>query len=245
MLRAFHEPGFSGETFITLSATESRHLVSVRRARIGESVEILDGRGGIATGSLRRADPRAASVTIASTRSLDPPSTRTVIACALTKGKGFDEMLLHAAELGVTAVEPLLTAHSEVRLDRARARKRHDRWHQLAVEAAKQSGNPWLLEIPPARRFDAWIDETGRDGALNLIAVLHRETVPLSEALESRSEPGTIRLLIGPEGDFRDDECDTALGSGFLPVSLGPWTLRTETAALAGAARITARFRGR
>jgi 16S rRNA (uracil1498-N3)-methyltransferase len=57
----------------------------------------------------------------------------------------------------------------------------------------------------------------------------------LSEAL-GELRPARVALLIGPEGGFAAAEVAAARAAGFLPVSLGPRILRTETAAIVAAA---------
>ena len=55
------------------------------------------------------------------------------------------------------------------------------------------------------------------------------EKRPLKEELKCEEE---ALILIGPEGDFSEEEVRLAIAKGFKPISLGRSRLRTETAAL-------------
>ena len=50
--------------------------------------------------------------------------------------------------------------------------------------------------------------------------------------LDAKGQPATIRLWIGPEGDFTDSELSAIRNAGGRPISLGPLVLRSDTAAL-------------
>jgi 16S rRNA (uracil1498-N3)-methyltransferase len=107
------------------------------------------------------------------------------------------------------------------------------RWHQQAVEACKQSSNPWCTEIHAPQSIKSWLEK---------LPPLEKNELRLLGSLQIGAEPvGNLKLhqakkitwLIGPEGDFTSEEIDQAIASGFIAVTLGPNVLRAETAALA------------
>ena len=107
------------------------------------------------------------------------------------------------------------------------------RWHQQAIEACKQSGNPWLAHIETPLRFAEWIEKlpTRTEGEIRLLGSLDFDAVAIRDL--SLKSSAKIVWLIGPEGDLTSAEQEAARVAGFIPVSLGPTVLRAENAALA------------
>jgi 16S rRNA (uracil1498-N3)-methyltransferase len=250
LLRAFHLgplPSVGGE--ITLTPDESAHLVRVRRARVGETIAILDGRGVIATGPLAAADPHAARVRVENISRQPPPPVRE-LAVGLPKGGLLEDIIRSATELGVTAIQPLLTARSETRLaDPARAARKLARWQAAALEAAKQSGNPWPPALRAPQTLATWLSEIKKSPAAKLVASLEPDARALSqlktqnpkletrEALLETPNPKLETLVaVGPEGDFAPDEYSALRTAGFLPLRLPGHILRVETACAAALA---------
>jgi 16S rRNA (uracil1498-N3)-methyltransferase len=137
------------------------------------------------------------------------------------------------AELGVDRVEIVETERTVRAWSPDRASRALDRLRAVAREAAMQSRRPFLIEI------ERGAATTGPDGPRTIVLWEEAET-RLSEALPASLSP--IRLLVGPEGGFTDQEVAGAVAGGAVPASLGPAILRTETAAVVGAALVLARF---
>jgi len=230
MLRVFHAglwPAVGGE--IVLAAAESAHLVRVRRARVGEAVAVLDGRGGVAEGVVALADSQAARVQIEKITRHPAPAPR-VLAVGLPKGDVLVEIIRQATELGATGVQPLLTARAEVRLAADRAERKLERWRAAALEACKQSGNPWLPEIHAPVELTAWVKKIPKTSdEFRLVAALTSDAKPVSQCL-SASAPQPLLIAVGPEGDFTSDEYALFRKSGFIAVRLPGHVLRVETA---------------
>ena len=132
-----------------------------------------------------------------------------------------------AVEIGVGEITLLQCDHSE------RSFLKTDRLEKLAVSAMKQSLHTLLPKINPAVNLSEWLRSPLSALYSPLKFIAHCEAdkprVPLATALQPGKD--TV-VLIGPEGDFSDEEIALALECGFQPVSLGPSRLRTETAAL-------------
>ncbi len=233
--RSFAPLAKPGDTEILLSPEESSHLVRVNRAREGDPVVAFDGQGREWHCECAEAHRNAARLRVISEREIPAPPTAILLAQALPKGKNFDLIIRKATELGVAEILPLVTDHSEVRLDEHRKESKHDKWETVAIEAAKQSGNARLPRIAPIQTFAAFLESTANSD-LKIIASLQPETQNLRQILETRfAKSGVPReaiCLIGPEGDFSETETAAALQSGFAPISLGPTVLRCETAAI-------------
>ena len=118
MLYSFHSGKLSDS--VELSGEESHHLISVRRARRGEKVTVLDGAGRSGFGILTLPDPRRAVVAIESVSEARRSGPELWLAQAMPLGKTMDVIVQKAAELGAARVVPLLTERSELRLDAER-----------------------------------------------------------------------------------------------------------------------------
>lgn len=217
---------------IRLSSEESHHLIVVNRCQRGDTVIAFDGAG---REWLTECSVPHKSAAVLRVREALPPRRRAfslTLAQALPKGSTMDDIVRQATEVGVARIVPLLSERTQVHFEGDRAEKKVEKWRTTAIEAAKQCGNPWLPEIAPVQTLASYLASTSRD-ALNLIASLHPGARSFAETLASaRPLPASASWLIGPEGDFSPAEMEAATVAGFLPVTLGPLVLRSDTAAL-------------
>jgi 16S rRNA (uracil1498-N3)-methyltransferase len=210
---------------LELEEAESRHASEVLRLREGDLVSVFNGEGMEIHARLARQAKRSTLLTAES----DHPT----LAQAIPKGKNMDLVLQKATELGATGILPILTERTVVRLDAAEAADKQDKWQRLVIEACKQCGQNHLPQVHLPQSFESFLTHLPQ-AELRLIAALTPEARPLHALLPAPSpRPASALLLIGPEGDFTPAELAAALAHGFLPLSLGPLILRTETAALA------------
>ena len=218
---------------IKLSPEESAHVVRSQRARRGDVLILIDGEGLLAEGKLISADGDGAVVEVVRTRTSPRPTPEIHIAQGMPKGGTMDDLVRNVCEAGVSVVIPLETARCELKLDEERKRTKMLRWHQQAIEACKQSGNPWLAHIETPLRFAEWIEKLPprTEGEIRLLGSLDFDAVAIRDL--SLKSSAKIVWLIGPEGDLTLAEQEAARVAGFIPVSLGPTVLRAENAALA------------
>ena len=144
------------------------------------------------------------------------------LAVPLAKGDRQRWLVEKAVELGVTRLIPLTTARSQRSAAEAPAKL-----SRYVVEASKQCGRNRLLEVAPPRSWEELLAEGGAG------VLAHPGGSPLGEV----SAEGPVRLAIGPEGGFTDEEVATATAAGWQVVGLGERILRMETAAIALVAR--------
>ena len=214
--------------FCTLDAEESRHAVRVLRLREGDELNVTDGRGNLYCCQIVEANDKACVVEASELLSaFHFPLSTLHLAVAPTKNPSRMEWLVEkAVEIGVGEITLLNCDHSE------RSFLKTDRLEKLAISAMKQSLHTVLPEIHPAVSLRDLLS-TFRFPLSTQKFIAHCEAdkprTPLASALKPSQN---AVVLIGPEGDFSEEEIALALDCDFHPVSLGPSRLRTETAAL-------------
>ncbi|MFA6959493.1 MAG: RsmE family RNA methyltransferase [Opitutaceae bacterium] len=224
---------------ISLPPGESHHLVTVNRARTGETIIAFDGRGTEWTCELIDARKSGATLRVSATHTRAPLPCAITLAQALPKGGVMDDIVRHATELGAARIVPIETERTQVHLDGGRSDKKVEKWRITALEAAKQCGNPFLPEINAVQTLDTFLTgEVVSSAQLKLVASLHPGARSLRECTRVfRSEhtcaPKEAVWLVGPEGDFSPAEMARITAAGFVPVTLGPLVLRCDTAATA------------
>lgn len=217
---------------ITLDQRESHHLVKVFRARLGDGVEILDGKGRRYRGHLTRADARAAVVSIDEIEELAAPKIKVTLLQALPKGKAMDLILRMATEIGASALQLVYTAQSEVHLPHERVDARLAKWCATTIEASKQCGLAFLPAVAAPLDLTDWLRLNPATAAeLRIVASLESGSRWLLQVLASARLPERIVLAVGPEGDFSPTEYAALRNNGFVPARLGANVLRAETAA--------------
>jgi 16S rRNA (uracil1498-N3)-methyltransferase len=235
MLRAYHPYPLSANAgALTLDGAESRHLLKSLRAREGEAVEVFDGKGRVWYGNCLSSDQFGLRIAIGRTLVHPRPAVTITLAQVLPKGGLFDDLIRTAAEIGASRIIPLTSERCEVKLTGDRADSKAERWNTLAVEALKQSGNPWLIDITPVRKLAPWLPEAIGENTLGLTASLEEDAAPIATLELPSPTPKEVVLLVGPEGDLSPKEYESARTAGFRPVSLGANVLRLETAAMYG-----------
>jgi 16S rRNA (uracil1498-N3)-methyltransferase len=227
----FHLPPESWQTGV-LAGDEARHLSQVLRIKPGETITVFDGRGNRAEAAVLSVSRDEVALRLGETLMAPAPRPAITLAQAVPKGKNMDLIVQKAVELGVAAIQPLVTKNTIVQPGEGKSGK----WRRTALEACKQCGQDTLPDITDALPFDRWIGSGAGDPPtgphLRLIASLAPGARPLREVLRARPGTTAATLLIGPEGDFTPEETAAALGAGFQPVSLGGIVLRVETASL-------------
>jgi len=153
---------------------------------------------------------------------------------AVSRGERMDWVVQKATELGVTAISPLFTERTEVKLKAERAAKKLRHWQQIAISACEQSGRNQLPTIADFKALPNWLSAVEADRKF----VLHHR----SDDHPGGEAPTSVALLIGPEGGLSEAEIEAAMDAGFEAMRLGPRVLRTETAPLAALSVLQSRW---
>lgn len=234
--RAFCSPSEREPVEIRLDSDESHHLVSVNRARTGDTVVAFDGRGSEWICELTGDSKSAAVLKVRFRQQIKRLPYEITLGQALPKGPCMDAIVRKATEIGAARIVPLESERTQVRLDEDRQDRKIEKWQGAVLEAAKQCGNAWLPEVLPVQNAATFI-EGSKGYDLKLIASLQPGAKSLKSVLSGYKgaagrAPVKVLWLIGPEGDFTPAELSLARSAGFEPITLGPLVLRCETAAV-------------
>jgi 16S rRNA (uracil1498-N3)-methyltransferase len=221
-------PQCQGPT-LTLTGAEAHHALAVLRIKTGETVAILDGAGREFLCAVRAVDRKTVTLAVEQTHSSPAPSCRVTLVQAVPKGKLIETIIQKATELGVFRIIPLLSERVATHLEGDAVNHKAEKWRHVAVEAIKQCGQRWLPQVDAPVTLPALLAR-GESFDLSLVGSLRDDARHPREYFKKR--PATIRLWIGPEGDFTDAELAAIRDAGGLPISLGPLVLRSDTAAL-------------
>ena len=217
---------------------QRKQMRNVLRLSTGDQVAALDGSGREFRVELSTLDEKRASGGILDVASPSTePNLRLTLIQSLPKGEKLDLILRMCTEIGVSEFVIVETERSVPRIAADKLPSRLDRWSAIIREAVEQSGRTKLPKVEGVLPFREALARAG-DRDAGIIAVEDGRRAPLNGELHRLKRAGRVALAIGPEGGFTSDEVRAAKTEGFLPVSLGRRTLRTETAATAAAALI-------
>lgn len=231
MIRLFISPSplfAAGDTF-PLSPEQGRYLTSVMRLGVDAEVCVFNGRDGEWTARLHEVGKKAVRlqlVTQTRPQTVTPPL---ILAIALIKRARLETIVEKATELGVSAIQPVITRRSNA--DHTNI----DRLRLIAQEAAEQTERLDVPEVFPVVKLDKWLD----GGAFTGLVFPDEETTHESGSATMLdglkvAQPGQRpAVLIGPEGGFDATERDVLRGRpDVVRVNLGPRILRADTAAI-------------
>lgn len=215
-----------GEGFLILDPRESHHLVRVFRAKVGATIEVLDGQGTRYLGTIEVAHGKGVRVAVESVEAVPVPRPRVTLLQSVPKGKAMDLILRMATEIGASEIQPVWTDQGE------HGQPKVEKWQLTMIEACKQCGLSHVPELrEPCSLRDWLLANSVAEGTLRIVASLEEGSRPLLEALNAAETLNEVVVAVGPAGDFSVAEYDSLRDSGFQAVRLGANVLRAETAA--------------
>lgn len=227
-----------GET-LALPEDKSLHLLRVLRLREGDPVQLFNGDGANYPARIAGSAKKSVLLRVEGREPLDNESPLAItLLQGVARGDKMDLILQKATELGVHAIQPVLTERTEVKLDGERAERRLAHWRGVVAAACEQSGRtrlPTLAEARPLHEALAALPDSAR----RLILDPHRGRALKALALDP-AQP--VVLVVGPEGGLGERDQRQLGLAGFEGVRLGPRVLRTETAGLAVLAALQALY---
>ena len=235
VIRSFYDGPFSkvGEE-LRLDPTESYHLAKVLRRSAGDFIELLNGKGGRAVAKCVLIGDKEVTVQITKVSEEEKIEPQVTMVLAMTKGGKWEEQIKPLTELGVSRISPIITDRTEIKQS-ASFDKKVEKWNKLAMEASKQSGNPWLPQIDQPVFFDNYLRECSENIVVAGLA-------PKLTSLRVEEGNKRLNILIGPEGGWSEQEEEALCEKGAHFFTLGRYTLRAETAALTALAVARSQF---
>lgn len=219
----YYSPELESE-IVKLPEAEAHHLTHVIRAKTGDNIIITNGKGTVVSASLLKISAKDCTAEVIERRKDPYPVDFLHLAIAPTKNIDRIEWLIEkATEMGVQQISLLRCRYSE------RKDVNMERLNRIILAASKQSRRSWFPEISPMQLFADFI--TG----IHLPAFIAHcnESFVRHDWSAYLEETGKRTVLIGPEGDFSEEEIRIAEDAGVKGLDLGRRRLRTETAAMA------------
>ena len=222
---------------VLLEGPEGRHAVTVRRTRVGETIELVDGAGTRCRGTVTSiVDPTSLVVEVEQVTREPRPEPTLVVVQALAKGDRGETAVETLTEVGVDEVVPWQAERCVVRWAGEKSSAGVARWRRTAHEAAKQSRRARFPVLSDVVSTPALLE---RVRAASLALVLDEQAhIPITEVVVPRS--GDVVVVVGPEGGISPDEAAALEAAGAVAVRLGPTVLRTSTAGTVAAAVLLA-----
>jgi len=209
-----------------LSEEESMHALRVLRLKIGDVIQLIDGKGLLCVATITDENKKGLCFLVTKKEQKTQAGFDIHIAIAPTKNiDRFAFFLEKVTEIGVSRITPILSKNSE------RRDLKVDKLRKNLIAAMKQSGNLFLPVIDEAIDLKKFLESQTQSTSKKFIAHCYED----SDKLELKNQLPTnkkVVILIGPEGDFTMEEVTLAKQTDFCPVSLGESRLRTETAGI-------------
>lgn len=233
MRRFFVQPEFLRQSGGTITGDLFRHISTVLRLKPGDSLLLADGCGHESIAIIKTVGKDGATVDLDPfyTVPTDGGALPITLCQGLPKGEKMDLILQKATELGVSRIVPFNAERSVARLEGERLGKRVIRWEKIVQESSRQS----MRGTVPSVGFHGDLRELllAEGGSLKLLLWEGEKEQGLRELAGRIEKPGSVSIIIGPEGGLTAGEAAKAERAGYIPVTLGSRILRTETAGLA------------
>ncbi len=235
---------------LSLPEEESQHCIKVLRMKSGDHIHIIDGVGGLYEAQIIEAHPKCTQVEILTHQTeYGRRPFRLHLAVAPTKNiDRFEWFVEKATEIGFDELTPLCCRYSERKIIKP------ERIEKILVSAAKQSLKAYVPILNPMTTFKEFISqysppvlggvpEGGGGSQLSTLNsqlfIAHCHNQPKQHLFNACQPGGNVVVMVGPEGDFSEEEVELALRNSFQAISLGESRLRTETAGVVACHLVT------
>ncbi|MEH8015619.1 16S rRNA (uracil(1498)-N(3))-methyltransferase [Rheinheimera muenzenbergensis] len=234
--RIYHHGAIALNQQFALDDDAANHVGRVLRMAVGSELMLFNGDGFNYPARISSSDKKRVSV-IATAQQPNPVESplKIHLGQGISRGDRMDFAIQKAVELGVTEITPLFTERCGVKLDADRLAKRNEQWQKIAISACEQSGRSIVPTVHPAISLDSWLGQNTKE----LKLTLHPWA---KDTIKTLTANLNIRLVIGPEGGFSEQEMAHTTAAGFNGIQLGPRVLRTETAALTAISALQLQF---
>lgn len=226
LYRFYQSGNFHIGSTVSLDKNVSSHISRVLRLKEHDEILLFNGDGFNYQAVIMITGKKVAVKILASIASNNESPLYIHLGQAISRGERMDFTLQKAVELGAQKITPLFSDKVKFRLNEKRIRQKMSHWQRVIESACEQSGRTIIPEIASPMKLIQWVKLDNSPGLIF--------TPDATRGLKDVDNTENIRLLIGPEGGFSDNEVNQVLKHpDFSAIKLGPRILRTETAALA------------
>jgi 16S rRNA (uracil1498-N3)-methyltransferase len=224
-MQIFYAPDIIGNSYI-LDENESKHIIRVLRMKQGTSVRLIDGKGNLYEGIIDKPDQKQCIISITGMiRGFEKRNYNLHIAISPLKNpERFEWFIEKSVEIGVDEITPLICRNTE------KQAIKEERINNLIISAMKQSLKTTRTILNNPITFNEFISHSSDEK--RLIAHCNDSFIRI-KITDACTKNDKVLILIGPEGDFSEEEIRRASDSGFVNIHLGTSRLRTETAGIA------------
>ncbi len=216
--RRFFSNKKNSSGLIEIESDELFHLRKVLRHRAGDPIEVFNGRGRLFIGKIESVNSKVALVKIEKEVITEKPQTSITIAPSLLKRKPMNLLIEKLTEIGVDEIKPLIFSRTELKFDNTSA----DRWKKMAVESLKVNDRLWPTKISDPCYPEDLIADT-KNIPVKILLDIQGEKVNFSKS-------GPFICVVGPPGDFEEEERELFKKGGFIPVNINDAVMKVETA---------------
>ena len=226
IMQLFYSSNIPESEMVLLDHEESRHCAKVLRKKPGDEIEVVDGKGNLYHARLLDVSSKTCKAEILEVISdYGKRNFSLTVAIAPTKNNSrFEWFLEKATEIGIDKIVPLVTKRSE------RKRIKKERLNKILVSAMKQAGKAFLPELCEPVNLKEYLTSLAEIKMSKYIATCNMED--LAHLKDVYKKNNDVIILVGPEGDFTEEEVKSATEISFQPISLGPSRLKVETAGI-------------
>ena len=226
---------------IYLKGKEHHHLSIVLRKKRGDKIKLFDKEGTNYEAEIEEVTEKHTLLIISDQKAAHYSGLKITLAQTLLKSKKFDFILQKSTELGISQFVPIISSRTVMKIEE-KTEKKMSRWNKIVLEAAKQSGQTQVPSIHFPVSIENYVKQYNNELCLFLNehgGMSLRSLVLKYACSQDKKPPASVTLLCGPEGGWTEEEEKVILDSHFVAVSLGRYTLRSETAALSSIAVIS------
>jgi 16S rRNA (uracil1498-N3)-methyltransferase len=233
-LRFYNSENLQIGATVKLGNNAATHATRVLRLEVSDCIVLFNGDGNDYTCAISSIKKSEVLVIVKSFVKITNESPLNItLLQGISSGDRMDYTIQKAVELGVTAIVPIVTTRSVVKLTNERAEKRLAHWQSIVRAACEQSGRAFVPTVLAPLTLSAWLaNSTIKGEGKSPPTRILLNPIGAMRLAELEKPSSNIELLIGAEGGLSQSEIDTALSQGFKSVILGARILRTETAAL-------------
>ncbi|NBO58083.1 MAG: 16S rRNA (uracil(1498)-N(3))-methyltransferase [Chitinophagia bacterium] len=215
----------SDQKIVSLDEETRKHIVTVLRMKAGDLLMLTNGKALSATATILEIEKRKVTVSLNQFETHQNNSINISLGISLLKNNvRFEWMLEKVTELGVFEIFPLISDRTE------RQHFRKERFEQIIRSACLQSEQYIFPVLHEPVSLEKLMIQSNLASSRFIAHCYDSEKSQISKVSQDSI------LLIGPEGDFTQNELKLADEHKFIPVSLGNTRLRTETAGVVGVA---------